>query len=60
MRVTMFFESTWSTVLATTSAGSRSSLADNWEYLTELDPPSPQGVDFFHGAEHLQAALSVA
>lgn len=33
---------------------------DNWEYLTELDPPSPQVVDFFHGAEHLQAALAAA
>ncbi len=33
---------------------------DNWEYLTELDPPSPQVVDFFHGAEHLQAALGAA
>jgi hypothetical protein len=33
---------------------------DNWEFLTELNPPSPQAVDFFHAAEHLKAALDVA
>jgi hypothetical protein len=33
---------------------------DNWEYLTELDPPSPQVLDFFHAAEHLNAALAAA
>ncbi len=33
---------------------------DNWEYLTELEPPSPQVLDFFHGAEHLRGALAAA
>jgi hypothetical protein len=33
---------------------------DNWEYLSELDPPSPQVLDFFHAAEHLKVALAAA
>jgi hypothetical protein len=33
---------------------------DNWEYLTDLEPPSPQVVDFFHGAEHLRGAVAAA
>jgi hypothetical protein len=33
---------------------------DNWEYFTEMSPPSPQVVDFFHAAEHLKTALAAA
>jgi len=33
---------------------------DNWEYLNDLDPPSPQVLDFFHATEHLKSGLAAA
>jgi len=33
---------------------------DNWEYLNEMSPPSPQVLDFFHATEHMKSAVAAA